>query len=112
FNHMGINSFAFRDLVENQQNSPYRDWFIVKSWDDPSTPESEFEYRGWFGVRSLPEFREDENGLAPGPRAYVFAATERWMNPKGMGPEHGIDGWRLDVAFMVAHSFWKDWRKN
>ena len=113
FNHMGINSFAFRDLVENQQDSPYRDWFIVKSWDDPSTPDvSEFDYEGWFGVRSLPEFREDENGLAPGPRAYVFAATERWMNPKGMGPEHGIDGWRLDVAFMVAHAFWKDWRKH
>ena len=113
FNHMGINSFAFRDLVVNQQDSPYRDWFIVTSWDDPSTPDvSEFDYQGWFGVESLPEFREDSTGLAPGPRDYVFAATERWMNPKGMGPEHGIDGWRLDVAFMVAHNFWKDWRKH
>ena len=113
FNHMGINSFAFRDLVENQQDSPYRDWFVVTSWDDPSTPDlSEFDYQGWFGVKSLPEFREDSTGLAPGPRDYVFAATERWMNPKGMGAQHGIDGWRLDVAFMVAHNFWKDWRKH
>lgn len=112
FNHMGINSFAFRDLVKNQQDSPYRDWFVVKSWDDPATPNvSEFEYQGWFGVRSLPEFREDRRGLVAGPREYVFAATERWMNPKNLGAGHGIDGWRLDVAYTVSHSFWKDWRK-
>ncbi len=42
----------------------------------------------------------------------MFAATQRWMNPKGQGIEHGIDGWRLDVAFCVAHGFWKDWRKH
>lgn len=30
--------------------------------------------------------------------------------PKDKGMEYGIDGWRLDVAFEVAHPFWKDWR--
>ena len=109
FNHMGINSFAFQDLKQNQQESPYKDWFTVTSWRDPAQG-TEFDYEGWFGVKSLPEFKEDENGLAPGPRDYVFAATRRWMNPKGQGAEHGIDGWRLDVAFCVAHAFWKDWR--
>lgn len=111
FNHMGINSFAFQDVVERQRASPYRDWFTIKSWDDTEAG-TEFAYEGWFGVQSLPEFAEDENGLADGPRDYVFAATERWMNPKGQGTEHGIDGWRLDVAFCVAHPFWKDWRKH
>ncbi len=112
FNHMGVNSFAFRDLAENQQRSAYRDWFTVTAWDDPATPRNEFDYQGWFGVKSLPEFREDSLGLTRGPRDYVFAATERWMNPKGLGPEHGIDGWRLDVAFTVAHPFWKAWRTH
>lgn len=113
FNHMGVESFAFRDVVQNQQDSRYADWFIVRSWDDPATADTnEFDYQGWFGVRSLPEFKEDEDGLVDGPRDYVFAATERWMNPKGMGPEHGIDGWRLDVAYTVHHNFWKDWRKH
>ena len=111
FNHMGINSFAFKDLKENQEKSPFKDWFTVHSFEDPVTG-STFEYEGWFGVKSLPEFKEDENGLVKGPKDYVFAATERWMNPKGKGAEFGIDGWRLDVAFCIAHPFWKDWRKH
>ncbi len=112
FNHMGYNSFAFADVRKNQAASPYKDWFTIKSWDDPETEKNEFDYEGWWGVKSLPEFREDENGLVAGPRNYVFAATERWMNPKGKGPEYGIDGWRLDVAFCVKHEFWKDWRTH
>ncbi len=111
FNHMGINSFAFQDVLKNQQNSPYKDWFMIKSWDDPAKGTT-FDYEGWFGVKSLPEFREDENGIVAGPRDYIFAATERWMNPKNMGREYGIDGWRLDVAFCIAHPFWKAWRTH
>ncbi|MGB0523513.1 MAG: glycoside hydrolase family 13 protein [Flammeovirgaceae bacterium] len=112
FNHMGINSFAFKDLQANQENSPYKDWFTVKSFDDPNTAASEFDYEGWFGVKSLPELKEDSLGIVKGPKAYIFNATERWMNPKGLGAEKGIDGWRLDVAFCVGHPFWKDWRKH
>jgi glycosidase len=109
FNHLGINSFAFQDVRENQQNSPYKDWFTIHSWRDEAKG-TEFEYQGWFGVASLPEFKEDEDGIVEGPKEYIFNATERWMNPKNKGMEHGIDGWRLDVAFEVAHPFWKDWR--
>lgn len=111
FNHMGINSFAFQDLKQNQAASPYKEWFDVISFDDPEAGTS-FDYKGWFGFKSLPEFKEDADGLAAGPRAYVFAATERWMNPKGKGAAQGIDGWRLDVAFCIAHGFWKDWRQH
>ncbi|MBA3850553.1 MAG: alpha-amylase, partial [Opitutus sp.] len=111
FNHMGKNSFAFRDVEKNQQASPYRDWFTVKSWDDPAKG-TKFAYEGWFGAKSLPELREDEHGIVAGPRDYIFAATERWMNPKGRGAARGIDGWRLDVAFCVAHPFWKAWRAH
>lgn len=111
FNHMGVNSFAFRDVVKRQQDSPYRDWFTVRSWADPALGTT-FDYAGWFGAKSLPEFREDADGIVAGPRAYIFAATERWMNPKGRGRAHGIDGWRLDVAFCVGHPFWKAWRAH
>ena len=109
FNHMGINSFAFQDVVKNQEKSPYKDWFTIKSFADSSKGQP-FDYVGWFGVKSLPELREDEQGLVKGPKDYIFAATERWMNPKGLGVQNGIDGWRLDVAYCVAHQFWKDWR--
>ncbi len=111
FNHMGRNSFAFRDVIANQEKSRYKDWFTIHSWNDPAKG-TEFRYEGWFGAASLPELREDSNGIVAGPRAYIFAATERWMNPKGLGPSRGIDGWRLDVAFCVGHPFWKDWRKH
>ena len=40
FNHMGINSWAFKDVQLNQQNSKYKDWFIIKSWDDPERKQS------------------------------------------------------------------------
>lgn len=111
FNHMGVNSFAFQDLLKNQEKSPYKDWFIVKSFND-SVKGTVFDYEGWFGVKSLPEFKEDANGIVKGPRDYIFAATQRWMNPKGEGIENGVDGWRLDVAFCVGHKFWKDWRNH
>lgn len=111
FNHMGVTSFAFQDLLKNQEKSPYKDWFIVKSFND-SVKGTVFDYEGWFGVKSLPEFKEDANGIVKGPRDYIFAATQRWMNPKGEGIENGVDGWRLDVAFCVGHKFWKDWRNH
>ena len=110
FNHMGAKSFAFQDVEKNQQASPYADWFTVTSWRDAAkgTP---FKYQGWFGVKTLPEFREDSTGLAAGPKQYIFNATQRWMNPMNRGAAHGIDGWRLDVAYDVGHPFWKSWRQ-
>jgi len=111
FNHMGINSWAFRDVVKNQKNSKYKDWFSIISWDD-SAAGTKFNYNGWFGVKELPELKEDENGIVEGPKEYIFNITKRWMDPDGDGnPADGIDGWRLDVAFCIEHQFWKDWRK-
>lgn len=105
FNHMGINSWAFRDVLAHGVASPYADWFKVQSWEP-------FTYEGWFGVLDLPELRQDDNGTVAGPRDYVFAATRRWLDPDGDGdPRDGIDGWRLDVAFCVRHPFWKAWRQ-
>ncbi len=111
FNHLGQRSWPFLDVLAKQQDSAYADWFSVKSWRDPARGKK-FDYEGWFGHKTLPEFREDEEGIVPGPRDYIFAATKRWMDPDGDGdPSDGIDGWRLDVAFCVAHPFWKKWRK-
>ncbi|HQZ24668.1 MAG TPA: glycoside hydrolase family 13 protein [Flavobacterium sp.] len=110
FNHLGVNSFAFRDVAEKQQESVYKDWFMVDSWQDKDKG-TKFEYQGWFGVKTLPEFKEDSNGIVSGPKQYIFDATKRWMNPMNKGAQYGIDGWRLDVAYCIAHPFWKDWRK-
>jgi glycosidase len=109
FNHLGVKSFAFQDVEKNQQASAYKDWFNVVSWRD-SIAGTRFDYKGWFGVKTLPELKEDSTGIVAGPKQYIFNATQRWMNPMNKGAAHGIDGWRLDVAYDVGHPFWKDWR--
>ncbi len=118
FNHCATSFFAFADLKKNQGNSPYTHWFHVHQFDDPKTPErNEFDYAGWWGVKSMPEFSEvtDEKGrknLDPQVKAYLFAITKRWMDPNGDGnPSDGVDGWRLDVANEVGTGFWSDWNE-
>lgn len=111
FNHVGMTFWAFEDVKKNGIQSKYKEWFTIKRYDDPATPENEFDYEGWYGVRELPELREDKNGLVAGPRAHIRDIVRRWMDPNGDGnPEDGIDGWRLDVAEMVDRSFWRDFR--
>lgn len=112
FNHMGLTSWAFQDVLKNQENSKFKNWFTIKSFDDPTTQQNEFDYEGWYGIKDLPEIREDENGIVEGPREYILASVKRWMDPNNDGnPNDGIDGWRLDVAEMVNHNFWKTFRK-
>ena len=36
FTYCSSDFWAFKDLTENQQDSPYSDWFDVLSWDDPA----------------------------------------------------------------------------
>jgi glycosidase len=108
FNHTGTTFWAFQDIVKNQQNSKYKDWYTITSWDDSITGKK-FDYKGWNGVKDLPEVRkEEENGLAAGPREYIHSILKRWMDPDNNGDlSKGIDGWRLDVAEMINHNFWK-----
>ncbi len=115
FNHTGRDFFAFADLQKNQTKSPYRDWYIIQSFDDPATPQNEFRYKGWWGVDTLPEFADNDKGndLHPGPKKYIMDSTSRWMDPDGNGdPADGVDGWRLDVANEVPTGFWRDWHAH
>lgn len=116
FNHCSPDFFAFAALKKDQDKSPFVPWFHVKHFDDPKTADrDEFEYDGWWGVKSMPEFSEttDAQGrknLHPDVKAYLFAITKRWMDPNGDGdPSDGVDGWRLDVANEVGTGFWADW---
>jgi cyclomaltodextrinase / maltogenic alpha-amylase / neopullulanase len=111
FNHVGTTFWAFQDVIEKQENSSYKDWFVIKQWDDPLTSENEFDYECWAGARSLPEFREDENGLVEPVKNHVYAIVQSWMDPNQDGdPSDGIDGWRLDVAEKVNIKFWIEFR--
>lgn len=111
FNHVGEQFWAFQDVVKNQKSSPYTDWFRIEKFDDPATPDkNEFDYKGWWGFKALPEFGRTETNLHPAVKEYIFASTQRWMDPNGDGKtEDGIDGWRLDVARDVPIGFWREW---
>ena len=111
FNHTGVQFWAFQDIVKNQSKSKYADWYRVEKFDDPTTLQNEFEYKGWWGTKSLPEFNRTKDDLAEGPKEYIFNSTKKWMDPNNDGdPSDGIDGWRLDVAREVPIGFWKQWR--
>jgi len=115
FNHTGRDFFAFADLAAQQTASRFGSWYKVTSWDNPATDSSEFDWVGWWGYKSLPEFAdaEDQRTLAGGPAAYVQAITRRWMDPNGDGdPSDGIDGWRLDVATDIPSGFWRSWHQG
>jgi cyclomaltodextrinase / maltogenic alpha-amylase / neopullulanase len=112
FNHTGRDFPAFADIVQNQAESRFRDWYVIHEFDDPATEENEFRYEGWWGVDTLPEFAEVGDDLHPGPKAYVMNSTRRWMQPVVDGVERrGIDGWRLDVANEVPTGFWREWNR-
>jgi len=112
FNHTGVQFWAFQDIIKNGKNSSYKDWYMINSFDDPATKENEFDYKGWWNAKSLPQFNRTEKDLYPGPKQYVFHSTVRWLDPDNDGNlSDGIDGWRLDVVRDVPAGFWKDWSK-
>ena len=108
FNHTGTDFWAFRDIRKKQESSPYKDWYNIKTFDNGDLADSVFEYKGWWGFKSLPEWKEVAGTLAKPVREHIFAITQRWMAPNGK-VEDGIDGWRLDVPEEVGKKFWIEW---
>jgi len=125
WNHTGHTSWAWQDVLKNQQASAYADWYWVKRFDDPATPENEFEYQGWLGVFDLPEIKETKamdhhhkvepfegDVASDAAKQHIFNVTRRWLDPNGDGdPTDGVDGFRLDVAAEMPLGFWRDYRK-
>ncbi len=108
FNHTGRQFWAFQDILKNRENSKYKNWYEITSFHGKN---NKLEYKGWSGVKSLPQFNRSKTDLAPGPKQYIFYITKRWMDPNNNGdPSDGIDGWRLDVANKIPMGFWYDWR--
>ncbi|MCU0387587.1 MAG: alpha-amylase family glycosyl hydrolase, partial [Chitinophagaceae bacterium] len=123
WNHTGTRFWAFEDVMKNGESSAYKDWYNIKSFDNPSTPENEFAWEGWLNAKSLPEIKKVnvtterkigypyEGDINPGAKAHIYDVTKRWLAPDG-DVKRGIDGFRLDVADHVGLVFWRDWRKH
>ncbi len=124
WNHTGSEFWAFKDVKKYGKNSDYADWYNIKTWDNPETPENEFSYDGWAGVKYLPELKKDltskpeelprkGNLHSQSAKQHIFNVAKRWLDPNNDGnPEDGIDGFRLDVAEKLPLGFWIEFRKE
>jgi cyclomaltodextrinase / maltogenic alpha-amylase / neopullulanase len=101
FNHTGRGFFAFNDLVENQENSLYKDWFHVKRFPiQAHTPGEADDFEAWWAYKSLPKL----NTTNPLVRRYIMNVARHWIN-------EGADGWRLDVPNEIDDDdFWSEFR--
>ena len=126
WNHTGKTFWAWKDVLKNQTQSKYKDWYWIEQFDNPETSENEFEYHGWVGVPTLPEIKETEkqdasksltafegNIYNKAAKQHIFNVAKRWLDPNGDGDNSdGVDGYRLDVAAETPLGFWRDFRKH
>ncbi len=101
FNHCGRGFFAFNDILENQEHSPYQSWFHIKNFPVEAYSFGDArDYLGWWSMKSLPKFNTDN----PLVRKYILDVARYWI-------DQGIDGWRLDVPNEIDDdSFWAEFR--
>lgn len=99
FNHSGKHFPPFQDVLEKGEHSKFKDWFHVKQFPlevvEGIPTYHTFAFSAW-----MPKF----NTSHPDVRRYLLHVAHYWLE------ETGIDGWRLDVANEIEHSFWRDFR--
>ncbi len=96
FNHVGRGFGPFQDVLEKKWDSPYKDWFYI-NFDGNSNYNDGLWYEGWEGNFDLVKI----NLQHPEVRQYLLDSVKFWID------EFGIDGLRLDVAYMVDRDFLK-----
>lgn len=102
FNHTGREFFAFRDIQEKREASPFRDWYrgVNFGWGSPMG--DSFTYEAWQGHYELPCL----NLKHPDVKSYLFDTVRFWID------EFDIDGIRLDCANVLDFDFMKELRRN
>lgn len=101
FNHSSPEFFAFKDLEENWESSPYRNWYYCE--DRPVRPpnfRTKPNYKSFAYFGGMPKLNLDN----PETGDYFIQVALYWMRIAH------IDGWRLDVGDEVSHWFWQKFR--
>ena len=97
FNHVGRKFWAFTDIQEKGQNSPYCGWFQNLNFGGQSPCGDPFWYEGWTGHYNLVKL----NLQNPDVCNYLLDAVGYWMD------EFKIDGIRFDAADCIDFNFWR-----
>ncbi len=100
FNHVGRNFWAFRDILTNRENAPWRDWFAGLRFDQSSPYGDPFSYEAWNGHFDLVKL----NLANPAVKEHLFNAIAMWKEA------FEIDGIRLDAADALSFDFMRELR--
>lgn len=95
FNHVGRDFWAFKNVLENGENSPYSGWFSNLRFGQRSPKGDPFQYESWGGHYSLVKLNLQHQHV----RDHIFDAVGMWMD------KFGIDGLRLDAADCIDFDF-------
>jgi len=100
FNHTATSFPAFADVVKNGAASPYKDWYLEKSF--PVRVQDPPNYLAYDGFPSMPKL----NTLNPPTRDYLLGVADYWER------EVPLAGLRLDVGDEVDIRFWRGFRSH
>lgn len=100
FNHTGRDFFAFRDLQQNRENSPYKDWYKNVNFGGNNEYNDGFSYENWGGYNLLAKLNQQN----PAVRNYLLDVVRDWVSM------FDIDGIRLDAADVLDFDFMRDLR--
>lgn len=98
FNHVSNDHPYFKDVVENGEASPYKDWFHLKSL--PVTQEPVPNYEVFAFEANMPKLNTENPEVID----YLLSVGRHWVE------KFDVDGWRLDVASEIDHAFWRAFR--
>lgn len=99
FNHSSFYNAIFQDVVKHGKNSKYYDWYFVYG-DKPDWDKC--NYNTFCDVRMMPKLNTNN----PATQDYLCSVGEFYLK------NYGVDGFRLDVAFDVSHSFWRLFKRR
>lgn len=102
FNHTGRDFFAFRDIREKRESSPYRDWYCNVNFYGNNEYNDGFSYDNWGGYNLLVKL----NQRNPAVRDYICDVIRFWVS------EFDVDGIRLDAADVLDFDFMKALRRT
>lgn len=99
FNHSGYYFDKFQDVLKNQENSKYKDWFYITEFPIQTDPLN-YECVGYY--KWMPKLRHKTKEV----REYILQVGEYWVK------EANIDGWRLDVSDEVDFTLLQEFRRT
>ncbi len=99
FHHVGRGFWAFLDVLEKREASPYKDWFFI-DFNRNSCYNDGLWYDGWEGHYELVRL----NLSNPAVTEHLLGAVRFWIE------EFQIDGLRLDVAYSLDSGFLRQLR--